>query len=333
MNIFPNYEINSSQKENEIIYNQYIQQEENIDFQTEILNITKIKEGLYLGDEISGTNLDVVIQFKLTHMINSTGKEIVNAWETIGIKYLTINWEESPSQNLFDSLDEIANKILMFIEDSFIRGEGLLVYSKKGQNRACIVILIYLMKKYKWPLNKSLEFLRNKKYDVDIPNYFMEQLKNFEGRMIKRGENIIFIPWSQENLNSSDEKLMRNTFVNGLKNNIGNAVIVPFEMKKKKHISWADFGKKSNLEIVNLNLDLFFKKNIKNVVSHIKMKPNKSCVKGNKKNDFDDNNDNILNKNNKKFEGNGNMIQGKTKFKDNNFIEDDFINNIKTVNK
>ena len=332
MNIFPNYEINSSQKENEVIYNQYIQQEENIDLQTEILNITKIKEGLYLGDEISGTNLDVVIQFKLTHMINSTGKEIVNAWETIGIKYLTINWEESPSQNLFDSVDEIANKILIFIEDSFIRGEGLLVYSKKGQNRACIVILIYLMKKYKWPLNKSLEFLRNKKYDVDIPNYFMEQLKNFEGRMIKRGENIIFIPWSQENLNSSDEKLMRNTFVNGLKNNVGNAVIVPFEMKKKKHISWADFGKKSNLEIVNLNLDLFFKKNIKNVVSHLKMKPNKSCVKGNKKNDFDDNNDNILNKNNRKFEGNGNMIQGKNKFKDNNFIEDDFINNIKPVN-
>ena len=332
MNIFPNYEINSSQKENEVIYNQYIQQEENIDLQTEILNITKIKEGLYLGDEISGTNLDVVIQFKLTHMINSTGKEIVNAWETIGIKYLTINWEESPSQNLFDSVDEIANKILIFIEDSFIRGEGLLVYSKKGQNRACIVILIYLMKKYKWPLNKSLEFLRNKKYDVDIPNYFMEQLKNFEGRMIKRGENIIFIPWSQENLNSSDEKLMRNIFVNGLKNNVGNAVIVPFEMKKKKHISWADFGKKSNLEIVNLNLDLFFKKNIKNVVSHLKMKPNKSCVKGNKKNDFDDNNDNILNKNNRKFEGNGNMIQGKNKFKDNNFIEDDFINNIKPVN-
>ena len=332
MNIFPNYEINSSQKENEVIYNQYIQQEENIDLQTEILNITKIKEGLYLGDEISGTNLDVVIQFKLTHMINSTGKEIVNAWETIGIKYLTINWEESPSQNLFDSVDEIANKILIFIEDSFIRGEGLLVYSKKGQNRACIVILIYLMKKYKWPLNKSLEFLRNKKYDVDIPNYFMEQLKNFEGRMIKRGENIIFIPWSQENLNSSDEKLMRNTFVNGLKNNVGNAVIVPFEMKKKKHISWADFGKKSNLEIVNLNLDLFFKKNIKNVVSHLKMKPNKSCVKGNKKNDFDDNNDNILNKNNRKFEGTGNMIQGKIKFKDNNFIEDDFINNIKPVN-
>jgi hypothetical protein len=32
------------------------------------------------------------------------------------------------------------------------------------------------MKKYKWPLNKCLEFLINKKQDIDIPNYFMDQL-------------------------------------------------------------------------------------------------------------------------------------------------------------
>ena len=75
-----------------------------IDYQTEVLNITKIKEGLYIGDQIVATNLDVVIQFKLTHMINSSGKQIINAWETIGIKYLTLNWQELPSQNLFDSL-------------------------------------------------------------------------------------------------------------------------------------------------------------------------------------------------------------------------------------
>ena len=116
-----------------------------MDYQTEVLNITKIKEGLYIGDQIAATNLDVVIQFKLTHMINSTGKQIINAWETIGIKYLTLNWQESPSQNLFDSLDEIANKIVDFIEDSFNKGEGLLAYSARGQNRVCIVILIYLI--------------------------------------------------------------------------------------------------------------------------------------------------------------------------------------------
>ena len=72
--------------------------------------------------------------------------------------------------------DEIANKIEDFIEDSFNKGEVLLAYSARGQNRECIIILIFLMKKYKWPLNKCLEFLINKKQDIDIPNYFMDQL-------------------------------------------------------------------------------------------------------------------------------------------------------------
>ena len=129
--------------------------------------------------------------------------------------------------------DEIANKIEDFIEDSFNKGEGVLAFSVRGQNRVCIVILIFLMKKYKWPLNRCLEFLRNKKQDIDVPNYFMDQLKNFEGRMIKRGEGIINIPWSEENLSSPDEKLMRNTYVNGLKSEVYNAKIIPSKMKKK----------------------------------------------------------------------------------------------------
>ena len=333
MNI-PNFPNNFQPKFNLFLQNQpqlETNQEDHLDYQTEILNITKIKEGLYLGDQISGTNLDVVIQFKLTHMINSTGKQIINAWETIGIKYLTLNWEENPNQNLFDSLDEISNKIFDFIEDSFIRGEGLLVYSLKGQNRCCIVIIIYLMKKYKWPLNKCLEFLRNRKQDIIIPNYFMEQLKNFERRMIKRGEGIIYIPWSEDNLISSDEKLMRNTYVNGLKNNVNNAKIISSNFKKKRHIGWADCNniKKCSLEVVNLNKDLFFKKDVKNIVSHIKMRPSKSCVKGNRKNNLENFNyeDNDFNKKNEARSGSVNQGNN-NKFKNENNV----FTNIKTIN-
>ena len=77
----------------------------------------------------------------------------------MGIKYLTLNWSENPNQNLFDPKDEIADKILYFIEDSFTNGEGILAHSLKGQNRVCIVVLIYLMKKYKWNLKKSMHNL------------------------------------------------------------------------------------------------------------------------------------------------------------------------------
>ena len=64
---------------------------------TEVLNIAKIKEGFYVGDKISAISIDVIIQFKITHMINATGNQIMNQWESIGISYLTLNWSESPS--------------------------------------------------------------------------------------------------------------------------------------------------------------------------------------------------------------------------------------------
>lgn len=118
-----------------------------MDLTSEVVNITKIKDGFFLGDEATASNLDVIIQFKITHMINGAGSQIINAWESIGIKYLTLNWSENSTQNLFDQKDELANRIVNFIEDSMRNGEGLLVHSLRGQNRACIVVIIYLIKR------------------------------------------------------------------------------------------------------------------------------------------------------------------------------------------
>jgi protein-tyrosine phosphatase len=113
----------------------------------EEINITKIKDGLFLGDEATSNNLDIIIKFKITRMINTAGNDLINAWESIGIKYLTIKWSESSSQNLFDAKDEIANKIVKIIDDADKLGEGILIHSVRGRNRACIVVIIYLMKK------------------------------------------------------------------------------------------------------------------------------------------------------------------------------------------
>ena len=47
-----------------------------------IINISKIKDSFFIGDKISGTNLDVLIQFKISHIINTAGTEILNYFET-----------------------------------------------------------------------------------------------------------------------------------------------------------------------------------------------------------------------------------------------------------
>ena len=246
--------------------NQKIENINGQDYITEVLNISKIKEGFYIGDKIAAISIEVVVQFKLTHIINASGSQIINQWETIGLKYLTLNWEESPTQSLFDPKDDIADKILLFIEDSFINGEGILAHSFKGQNRVCIVVLIYLMKKYKWSLKKSMEYLKSKKQDVDIPSYFLSQLIKFEARLGQRGELSKDIPWSFDNLKDPEEKLLRNTYINGLNKNKINRSNLNENKGKIKHINWADLvdpEQQVPISVINLDKDLFFKKNIK----------------------------------------------------------------------
>ena len=270
----------------------------------EILNISKIKDGFYISDKISAISLDVINDFKITHIINTTGNQIMNQWESIGVNYLTINWSENPSQILFDLKDEIAEKIVEFIDKALTIGEGVLAHSFNGKNRVCLVALIYLMKKYKWSLYKSMQYLKSKKTDVEIPNYFYNQLDNFQKRLIQKGELTRDIPWEFENLINEEEKLMRNTYMNGLpcKNNLNlnernNNIIIDLlvgnnDNKNKnkenvfsRHIFWADNNPylypQSKLEIINSNNDLCIKKDIKPINCHIKCKPIKSCIKTN----------------------------------------------------
>ena len=252
------------------------------DYITEVLNISKIKEGFYIGDRISAISIEVVVQFKLTHMINASGNQIINQWETIGMKYLTLNWAESPNQNLFDQDDEIAEKILYFIDDSFINGEGILAHSFKGQNRVCIVVLIYLMKKYKWSLKKSMEYLKSKKQDVNIPPFFLSQLIKFETRLLKKGELTKDTPWSFENLKDPEEKLLRNTYINGTNKNKINRSTLNENKGNIRHIIWADYSDPNQqipISVINLEQDLFLKKNIRSIFVHKQIKPAKPCIK------------------------------------------------------
>ena len=255
-----------------------------MDYTTEIINIVKIKEGFFIGDRIAGTTFEVIEQFKITHIINAAGNEIINQFESIGIKYLTLNWSESPKCILFNQNDEIASRIVNFVEDSYKNGEGLLVHSSRGQNRVCIVVIIYLIKKYNWTIQKCIDLLFSKKNDLFIPQYFLKQISDFENRIseistIKKSFN-----WSDEqNKEDIDEFVMRNTYVNGLPIKIKNDNSIKKNKKRNLKVGWGDtnpYGKSNYLVDIDLQKDLFLMKDIKNVTAHLNLKPMKSCMKG-----------------------------------------------------
>ncbi len=259
-----------------------------------MVNIVKIKDSIFIGDISAGTNRDLIEEFKISHIINSTNNLGLNSLEYLNIKYLNLNWAENSKQQLFETGDENVFKIMNFIDNADKNGEGLLIFSIRGQDRCCIVVIIFLMKKYNWCVNKCIDFMMSKKINVYIPNYFLSQLNEFEIRMNKFSKIKKSINWNEEQNNRDfDESIMRNTYVNTLpiKNNINNNnntnITIENESKKNCKIIWKDKNNNNINDLVTINLekDLFYKKNINPIKNHMLMKPKKSCMKKNNKND------------------------------------------------
>jgi protein-tyrosine phosphatase len=75
---------------------------------------------------------------------------------------------------LFDPADKTANDIFNFIDDAMTQYESVLVHSVRGQSRASCVIATFLMRKYKWSLLKTLEFLNSRRPDLEIRATFIK---------------------------------------------------------------------------------------------------------------------------------------------------------------
>lgn len=251
-----------------------------------IVNITKILDGIFISDRLVSTNIDIITKFKISHILNVSNYQTLMNFENIGITYLNLNWLENPPENISYFSNETIKNILSFFDDAKNNGEGLLGYSYKGQNRICVIIILYLMKNYNWSLKKSMVFLKKKKNNMNINEYYINELIKFEENLIKENNIQMTINFTMKNLKDNDELLMRNTYINELE--IPKFTINSSLVKKNKtarHLAWGDNKKYMNqmaqkgLVHYNIDKDLFLQKNIEDVTAHLNKKPIKACIK------------------------------------------------------
>ena len=260
-----------------------------MDLYSEMVNIAKIRDGLFIGDIVAGTTLDIVFEFKISHMINTCSSQVPSQFTSIGIKYLNLGWPEHPSLNLPLIRDDLVTKIVNFIDGCLRNGDGLMIYSYKGQNRCCAVILIYLMRKYFWSLQKSKEYLLCKKQDMKLSKNILEHLIGYENHLHKIFPNKIkSTTWNTTNLKDGEELLMSNTYINEVEINKKKIILNKNKKDRNKHIGWADDknnkkNKNSDKKLVNYDIedDLFLKKNIKDITCHLIKQDLKSVIKKN----------------------------------------------------
>lgn len=74
------------------------------------------------------------------------------------------------------------------------------------------------MRKYKWSLLKSLEFLNSRRPDLEIRATFIHQLSAYEARLQNQLSHNISSKWDElSNIKPTfacEELLLRNTFIN-----------------------------------------------------------------------------------------------------------------------
>ena len=241
----------------------------------EFIGALKVKDGLFIGDEFSAQDLEFVVANKVTHIINCASKQVANHWEAIGVKYFSLYWQDSDTQSIVDKKGLLFSKLYEFIESTLAQGESVLVHSARGQCRCICVVTAYMMRKYRWNLFKTLEFINFRRPDMEVRPNFLSQLAYLEKKYTKQGF-ISSSDWNQTEGLTEEELLLRNTYLNA---QLGPIVEENENKEQEKNFSikWADNGEGEKEKLVDIN-HIEAKNPVVNgfVVIH-------SCIKGGNK--------------------------------------------------
>jgi len=65
---------------------------------SEFFGAAKLKDGLFVGDEHAGKDLDFIQVNKITHIVNCAGKQVHNQFSEYNVQYLTYYWSDTNEQ-------------------------------------------------------------------------------------------------------------------------------------------------------------------------------------------------------------------------------------------
>ena len=159
-------------------------------------------------------------------------------------------------QILFDQKDQTTNEIFHFIDEALAKTESVLVHSIRGQSRSSCVIASYLMRKYRWTLLKTLEFLNSRRPNLEMRASFIHQLAAYESRLLRKPQAAYSSKWTEvfegsgKSVFENEELLLRNTYLNSQAGPPANVRFGQSNVKKTQRLRWADngTGNKSKLE-------------------------------------------------------------------------------------
>ena len=176
---------------------------------------------------------------------------------------------------MLDAKDEASTAIFEFIEEALESTESVLVHSVRGQSRATCCLAAYIMRKYKWSLLKTLEFLNSRRPDLEIRATFIHQLSAFEARLQTQLRLPITQKWDEISnprvTVECEELVLRNTFVNAQMGPLADFRAGPSsESQQQRGIRWSDDNEDDKARLVTNKSehDLIYKEEVGQIEVH-----------------------------------------------------------------
>ena len=147
--------------------------------------LSKIKEGLYLGDCVSSHRGNVLRENNITAVVSILDyryaqwgaewyKNIINEGN-----HLFIPCKDSMTHDLLPEMANICDFIHGHLNRESFGVSNVLVHCYKGVSRSATGLIAYLMRTYKWSVDEALDFVKEKRRIKPNKN-FREQLEVWE---------------------------------------------------------------------------------------------------------------------------------------------------------
>ena len=121
---------------------------------------------------LSATNYQVCEDLGIGNIINASN-HFGNKHTDEGVKYLNVNVDDYPSENIVEHFD----RTYKYIEEA---PGPVLVHCAAGVSRSSSIVIAYLMKKYQMNLESALTLTYSRRRVIHPNEGFLEQLVKYE---------------------------------------------------------------------------------------------------------------------------------------------------------
>lgn len=136
--------------------------------------MNEVIPGLYIGSAYDAADDEILDLHNIKFIVNCA-IEVPNLYPN-KIKYLNLNLQDDPKEDIFDECSEA----YYFIEKGLSLNSGVLVHCHAGISRAAAVVAFFLMNRDKKEFDEVLVFLKLRRTIVNPNKGYATQLKNIQ---------------------------------------------------------------------------------------------------------------------------------------------------------